>query len=364
MSSAPDPSSPGPVTVDGLLARARRDVERGWLPACQLAVARHGELLVFETFGAATNDTRFCIFSVTKPVVAAAIWILLSEGELEVERTVTHYVPELGGDGMGDVTVEEVLLHTSGFPNAPMWPDEGADRERRLRRFATWELEWAPGTRFGYHPQSAHWVLAELIDRLSGTDYRDFIETRVCSPLGLPRLLGPPVGRQPEVAPLTWVGQAEGRQGPGDVVFRWDDPAVVAAGAPGSGAVATAAEVALFYQALLHDEGGIWDPGVLADATSHVRCRFKDPLLGVPVNRSLGLVIAGEDGLQTLRYGAFAESNSPRTFGHGGAHVQLAWADPDSGISFSYLTNGLDSDTMREGVRGLKLSNLAAALEM
>lgn len=105
-------------------------------------------------------------------------------------------------------------------------------------------------------------------------------------------------------------------------------------------------------------------PVILADATSHIRCTFDDPLLGAPVNRSLGLVIAGDDGLHTMRYGAFAEGNSPRVFGHAGAHVQVAWADPATGISFAYLTNGLDTDTdtRREGVRGLRLSNLAAAL--
>lgn len=353
---------PGAGGIDALLAQARRDVERGWLPACQLAVARDGELLVFETFGDATDDTRFCIFSATKPLVASAIWILLADGALELGRTVAGYLPELDRDGMRDVTVEEVLLHTCGFPNAPMWPEEGADRERRLRRLATWELEWAPGSRFEYHALSAHWVLAELIDRLSGTDYRDFVEERICVPLGLPRLLGPAVGAQPEVARLTWVGDGAGTEGPGDLSFAWDAPEVVAAGTPGAGAVATAAEVATFYQGLLHDDAGIWDPAVLADATGHVRCTLKEPLLGVPVNRSIGLVIAGDDGMHTMRYGAFAEGSSPRAFGHAGAHMQVAWADPATGISFAYMTNGLDTNLMREGLRGLRLSNLAAAL--
>jgi CubicO group peptidase (beta-lactamase class C family) len=350
------------VTIEDLLVRASRDVERGWLPACQLAVARHGELLVFETFGSVTNDTSFCIFSATKPLVASAIWILQGEGALRVERPVADYVAAFDRDGMRDVTVEQVLLHTCGFPNAPMGPDEGADGGRRRRRLATWTLEWPPGSRFEYHPQSAHWVLAELIDQLSGIDYRRFIEERISAPLGLLRLLGPSVETLPEVAGITWVGKAQGADGPGDLSFRWDDPAVIVSGVPGGGAVATAAQVALFYQALLHDQAGIWDPVVLADATGHIRCTLEDPMLGVPVNRSLGLVIAGDDGLHTLRYGAFAEGNSPRSFGHAGAHVQVAWADPATGTSFAYLTNGLDTDTLREGARGLKLSNLVAAL--
>ena len=352
----------GPEPIAGLLARARRDVERGWLPACQLAVARHGELLAFETFGAATNNTRFCIFSATKPLVAAAVWVLVGEGALEPERAVAHYVPEFDRPALRAVTVDQVLVHTAGLPHAPMLPDEGADPARRRRRMATWQLEWAPCTRFEYHALSAHWVLAELIERLSGTGYCDFLAERVTTPLGLPRLLGPAVGPPPVVAPLTWVGQAAGTEGPGALSFPIDDPADIAAGVPGAGGVATAAEVARFYQALLEDAAGVWDPAVLADATGHIRCTLPDPLLGAPVNRSRGLVIAGDDGLHTMRYGAFAEGNSPRAFGHAGAHVQVAWADPATGISFCYLTNGLDHDTLREGVRGLKLSNLAAAL--
>ena len=41
------------TSLDELLDTARADVDNGWLPSCQLAVARDGELLAFETFGAA-----------------------------------------------------------------------------------------------------------------------------------------------------------------------------------------------------------------------------------------------------------------------------------------------------------------------
>jgi len=356
------PNLAGPSNVDELLERAARDVEGGWLPACQVAVARWGELLAFQTFGDATNDTRFCVFSATKPLVASAIWLLIGDGALQVHRPVAHYVQAFNRDGLQDVTVSQILLHTAGLPHAPMWPDEGADRARRLQRMSRWELEWEPGSRFEYHALSAHWVLAELLDALTDEDYRDVIEQRICAPIGLPRLLGRPVGDQPEVAPMTWVGAAQGGEGAGDLSFRFDDPEVIAAGVPGGGGVATAEEIVRFYQALLDDRTGIWDPDTRADGTAHIRCRFPDPDLGVPVNRTLGLVVAGDDGLQTLRYGAFAEGCSPRAFGHAGAHVQVAWADPATGISFCYLTNGLDSDTMREGMRGLSLSNIAARL--
>jgi len=346
--------------LDDLVAAARHDVERGWLPACQLAVARDGELLVFETLGDVPTGTRFCIFSATKPLVASAVWHLLADGALRLDDAIGTHVPELSPDGIGRATVEQVLLHTSGFPHAPMYPAQGGDTAARRQRFATWRLEWEPGSRFEYHATSAHWVLADLIERTTGADFRDAIDERVTRPLGLPRLLGR--SDADGIAPLTWVGDGAGTDGPGDLSFRWDSPEVVAAGAPGAGGVATAADLALFYQALLHNPGGLWDTTWLADATSHIRCTLPEPLFDVAVNRTIGLVLAGDDGLHVMRYGAFAERNSSGSFGHAGAHVQVAWADPETGVSFSYLTNGLDTNTMKEGARGLRLSNLAASV--
>jgi CubicO group peptidase (beta-lactamase class C family) len=137
---------------------------------------------------------------------------------------------------------------------------------------------------------------------------------------------------------------------------------VVSAGVPGGGAVATAADIARFYQALLDDRLGLWDPAVLTDATSNVRCNLPEPMLGVPVNRTIGLVVAGDDGEHIRRYAAFGRRASPQAFGHAGAHGQIAWADPESGVSFAYLTNGIDADIMREGFRSHILSSLAAEL--
>jgi CubicO group peptidase (beta-lactamase class C family) len=137
-----------------------------------------------------------------------------------------------------------------------------------------------------------------------------------------------------------------------------------AVGVPGGGAIMRASDLALFYQALLHNPGGLWDAGVLHDATTNVRCDLPDNLLQVPVHRTLGLVLAGDDGKHFMRYGSFGPANSPRSFGHAGAHGHVGWADPETGLSFAYCTNGIDGDLMREGIRGVKLSDLAAGLSV
>lgn len=148
-------------------------MDAGLLPSVQLALAQDGEVLVNEAFGAATTtETRYVMFSCTKAVVAGAVWQLIGSGDLDVSRAVAAYVPEFATNGKDGVTVEQVMLHTGGFPRASLGPPEWASRPARLERFARWRLIWEPGTRCEYHPTSAHWVLAEIVERLAGEDFR------------------------------------------------------------------------------------------------------------------------------------------------------------------------------------------------
>ncbi|TMR94031.1 serine hydrolase domain-containing protein, partial [Nonomuraea basaltis] len=66
----------------------QRAVDDGVWPAVQFAVARHGEIVVFESFGDARDSDRFCLFSATKPVVASLVWQLLGEGLIALETRV------------------------------------------------------------------------------------------------------------------------------------------------------------------------------------------------------------------------------------------------------------------------------------
>ena len=97
------------------------------------------------------------------------------------------------------------MLHLSGFPMAPLGAPAWNTRQGRLEAFARWRLNWEPGSTYEYHPTSAHWVLAELIERITGTDFRDVVEERVTAPHGLPRVLG--VTDDAPVARLVSVGE-------------------------------------------------------------------------------------------------------------------------------------------------------------
>ncbi len=359
--------------VTALLARARREVDDGFLPSAQIALAQNGELIAFEAYGDATTDTRYVVFSCTKAFVAGAMWALIGDGVVDVRKWVVDYVPEFGTNGKDVITVEQVMLHTSGFPHAPLGPPQWATAEGRRAAFARWKLNWEPGSSYEYHATSAHWVLAAIIDAVTGDDYRDVVADRVTAPAGLPRVLGLGPGEQDGIARLVTVGDAATPEEikavfgveslpvtevTPEALLAFNDPANIEVGVPGGGGVMRACDLALYYQALLHNPGEMWKPDVLADATSVVRNRIPERWTGVPANRSLGLILAGDDGFSHVR--GLGRTVSPGAFGHNGAGGQLAWADPATGLSLGYCTNGLDQHVVREPRRGTAISSLAA----
>ncbi|MDJ0866897.1 MAG: serine hydrolase domain-containing protein [Myxococcota bacterium] len=371
-----------PERLRALFERTARGVEPH--PGCsaQVAVARHGRLAGFASFGrapiagaerAAEPGTLFVLFSVTKAITASAVWILLQEGKLALDDRVADAVPEFGENGKGAVTVEQLLTHTCGFPKAEMPPSVWADRERRLEQFARWRLEWEPGSRFVYHGLSSMWVLAELIERVSGQDHRAFIRGRVARPLGLDDLhVGLPHDQNHRVADVVPVGEAPAEGGRQQLLVdapaisdaeytRFNEPRMRALGIPGGGGIATAAAVAMFYQGVLEDAAGrgpgVWQRDQLAEVFRPRTGDLLDPMTKQPALRGLGVVVAGPEG-RVFR--GFADACSPRAIGHMGAGGQIAWADPETGLSFAYVTNGAWRDPVRQGAQGLTLSTLAA----
>lgn len=358
-----------------LVARAARDVTEGPLPSCQLAVARHGQLALSVTLGDATPDNRYIAFSCTKALTASSMWLLIGEGLVDIDEPAATYVPEFGANGKEGVTIRHLLTHTGGFPHAPMGPPDWFTSAGRRERFARWKLRWEPGSRYEYHSTAAHWVLAEIIETISGTDHREFFAARVAAPLGIALTLGAsedtqgdvrqlvPIGDKPTPEQLASLG-VTGDWDPGEVVNEnlvvLNEPANMAVGVPGGGGIGTAADLALFYQGVLANPGGLWDAEVLRLGTAEVLCDLEEPLMRIPANRTLGLTLAGDDGHAALR--GFGRTVSGSAFGHMGAGGQIAWVDPATGISFSYLTDGLDAFVPNQWRRLAALSNRAGAL--
>ena len=372
-----EPSAIGldPGRLDALRQRARQEVDEGRLPSAQIAVARDGRLGLFETFGDADNDTLYCIFSSTKAITSAAGWLVIQDGDLDVGEKVCHIVPEFGSNGKEHVTVEQLFLHTAGFPHAPFRPLDWEDPARRLQRYRQWRLTWAPGSRFEYHPTSSMWMIAEIVERRSGRDFREFVRERIALPLGLPDLfVGLPADQNGRVAECKHVGEPLtsedyarlGLPAPPvtevteDAILSFNRPEIRAVGVPGGGAVTSAADMALFYQGLLHGGAGerrVWTDETLAMARTVRSGDLTDPMYGKRVHRALGVVVSGDED---RNYRGFGHHNSELAFGHGGAGGQIAWADPATGISVGYCTNGHERNPLRTGRRGVSISNRAA----
>jgi CubicO group peptidase (beta-lactamase class C family) len=365
-----------PAKVERLLARVRREVDEGLSPATSIAVALDGELVVEAAFGEADSSSRFLGFSVTKALVAGAIWRMLDEGMIEVDAPAASYVPEFGTNGKEVVTVEHLLTHTGGFPWAPLGPNRWATSEGRREAFAKWRLTLEPGETFMYHPTAGHWVLAEILATVTGMDATDAIEELVTAPLGLPRLLGIPLDQQDGIIESIGVGEPptpeemEAVYGvkidiaeliPPDVALNalltLNDPDARVVGVPGGGGIYRAQDLALLYQGFLRNPDGLWSDQALAEGTQHARMTLPD-MFGVPASRTLGLVLAGEDGLSYRR--GMGRTVSTHAFGHNGAYGQIAFADPETGLSVGYLTAGLDVHMLRMDRRVTAIASLAA----
>lgn len=361
-----------------LRSRALREIDEGLLPSAQIAVARNGRIAWSEAFGDATADTLYPIFSCTKAVTSSAAWLLIEENKLDVQDYVCDIVPEFGTNEKEEIKVEQLFLHTAGFPAAPFAPLDWDDRDARFARFARWRLNWPIGEKFEYHPTSSMWVIAEIIERRSGEDFRSFVRKRITEPLGLRDLfVGLPREENDRVAELVNVGdpltsEDYARLGiPEPPVTEVTEEAILsfnradirAVGVPGGGGITTAADLALFYQALL--TGGlpqkpkVWSRSILDYGLRVISGDYFDAMTGKKVNRALGLVVAGD---ADRNFRGFGHTNSELAFGHNGAGGQIAWADPRTGLSFVYLTNGHDRNPLRMGRRGVGISNKAAVL--
>lgn len=347
---------------------------RAGLPSAQVAVGRHGRVAGVRTFGTATqggvrgpatDDTLYCIFSSVKGIVATTMWALIEDGLLRLDERVASIIPEFAGFDKDEITVEQVMLHIAGFPSAPMHPRLWEDRAGRLERIKGWRLNWEPGSRFEYHATSAHWVLVEVITRKTGLDFRDYIRQRITQPMGVPELfVGLPDEMHARAADIEYLvpvdrsKEVSEAQNP-DSIVHFNLPSQRRSGCPGAGGFAGAADLALFYQRLVspQDSGAcaVLRPETIAMATAVRTLGHHCDASGLPVNRALSMVVAGDHPVER-GFGAFA---TPRAFGHGGAGGQIAWGDPETGLSVGFVTNGF-VDAEHTSERSTTISTLAA----
>src|SRR5262249_47111261 len=103
-----------PGALDRLCGVIEGHIADNPYPAAQVAVARHGKLALFKSFGAArieparvaaTPDTLWLMYSNTKVITASAVWVLVEQGALTFHDRISDHVPEFARNGKGDITV-------------------------------------------------------------------------------------------------------------------------------------------------------------------------------------------------------------------------------------------------------------------
>jgi CubicO group peptidase (beta-lactamase class C family) len=336
------------VYLTRLYARIEVHIDAGWYPGASLAMARHGKLVAARHFGVgrlatastpavpASEQTMWLLYSQTKPITSCAIWTLVERGQLRWHDNIADYIPDFAKHGKGQVTLAQVLSHQGGFPDANVTPRAWEDHTLLRQEVCDFTLECAPGTQVKYHSAAAHWVQAVLIEAVTGQDYRQYIRDQVTQPLGLHGLwVGVPEALHERLAGA-YERTASGEH---EALAERNTPAFWRAGVPGGGGYATATDLVTFYQMLLN-LGTLHGTRILGPRTvqyvtrNHTGERI-DERFGMPMHRGLGVHVRGTT--PTIR--GLGSTASPSTFGHGGAGTSYSWADPDTGVSFTYLTN-------------------------
>ncbi|MEV5972579.1 serine hydrolase domain-containing protein [Streptomyces sp. NPDC051921] len=307
-------------------------------------------------------DTAQVVRSATKGVAAAVPLLLHQRGQLDLDAPVGTYWPEFKAAGKDRVTVRQLLAHRAGVPvlDRPLTLAEAADLPTAMAAMAAQTPVWEPGTAHGYHAHTFSWLLAGLVRRVTGRTIGRWVAEEIARPLGLDLWIGLPeeeahrVGRlgpveerepadsgMPRLRPKPAVTAAY--QDPDSLTRRAfaviepkpdeNDPVYRAAELPGSAGVATARALARFYAATLGPVDG--GPRLFAPAT----------LTLARTEESAGpdrvLVVNTRFGLGHMLHGPASPLLGPGSFGHPGRGGSLGFADPESGIAFGYVTNGM-----------------------
>ncbi|MFI2204417.1 serine hydrolase domain-containing protein [Streptomyces sp. NPDC020192] len=305
------------------------------------------------------RGTAQIVRSATKGVAAAALLLLHQRGELDLDAPVGTYWPEYKAAGKEHTLVRHLLAHRAGTPvlDRPLTPAEAADPDLGAAAVAAQAPVWEPGTDHGYHAQTYSWLTGELIRRITGRPVGAWIADEIAAPVGADLWLGLPeseharVGRVGPVEPPEAVGAlrtrpkravAEAYADPDSLTRRAfaaitplpdeNDPAYRAAALPASNGIATADGLARFYASLIGDVDG--GTRLFTPQTTEL----------ARAEQSAGpdrvLVVGTRFGLGYMLHGSASPLLSPGSFGHPGRGGALAFADPETGVSFGYVTNG------------------------
>jgi CubicO group peptidase (beta-lactamase class C family) len=179
-------------------------ISRWGVPGLGVGIVQDSEIVYARCFGVQSLDTRapvtqdsiFCVASIAKCFVASAVMQLVERGKVDLDAPLAGYLPyfRLDDDRYREMTIRQMLSHTAGMPDmeeseydelvSHPEADTGA-AERYVRNLSHMKMAAAPGERF-FYSNIAYNVLGDLIAKISGQTFEDYMREHILRPAGMP----------------------------------------------------------------------------------------------------------------------------------------------------------------------------------
>jgi CubicO group peptidase (beta-lactamase class C family) len=303
-------------------------------------------------------DALFLVASITKPVTATAVMLLVERGLLALDDRVAEFLPAFGQNGKQDVRVRHLLTHTSGLPD--MLPENDALRAAHaplgefIERIVRLPLLFPPGTQVQYQSMGIA-VLAEIVHQVAGASLSEFLRAEIFEPLGMhDTTLGVTAAASRARVARVRISAAQQKTD-----WNWNTPYWHGFGAPWGGLITAPADFARFCRMML---GGGWLDGIRVLGPATVRAMTINQLATMPsvpeVERrcrpwGLGWRLNWQGDSAN-----FGDLLGPRTYCHWGATGTLCWVDPDADAFALLFTTQPQGDDGRDLAR---ISNVVAS---
>jgi CubicO group peptidase (beta-lactamase class C family) len=171
-----------------------------------------------------TRDTIVNVWSTTKCVLSLAALVLVDRGELDLDAPVGDYWPEFCANGKKQVLVRHLLSHTSGVSGweQPFSVRDMYDWPTATERLAAQRPWWEPGTASGYHAANQGFLVGEVIRRITGRTFTQFVHDEIAGPLGADFQVGARAADWGRIAPVVAPPRAEpaGEVDPSSIAVR------------------------------------------------------------------------------------------------------------------------------------------------
>ena len=295
-----------------------------------------------------TPDTVMLWLSSTKPMAAVAIMQLVERGLLKVHDRVAHYIPEFASGGKESIEVFHLLTHTGGF-RAAMLGEPETEWDEVIRRACAAKLEpgWIPGQKAGYHVATSWYTLGELVRRIDGRHFREYVRDEIFVPLAMHDCwVGMPLEQFHSYGHR--LGQMQRTERPGQGPYHWSSELGATRCAPGANGHGPMRELGRFYEAMLNggnlDGAAILKPESVQEMVTRQRQGMFDETFKHVMDWGLGFIInSARYGADTVpyNYGPYA---SDATFGHSGSQSSAGFADPEHRLAVAIVFNGMPGE--------------------